>query len=162
MTATTPWRPPQHIKVKALGLHWRNGQLLATEVMDDAGRLTGVRPLGGGVEFGERWQAALQREFLEELGVEAQVQGPPIVMENLYTHHGAVGHEVLFIANVVFDAAPFAHLDHICFHEDSGTLCTARWFDMAALDAPGGPALYPAGLKQVLLDRAAGTAPPSR
>ena len=162
MTAPTPWRPPQHIQVKAIGLHWRDGLLLATEVFDDAGRLTGVRPLGGGMEFGERWQEALQREFQEELGVEVEVQGPPLVMENLYTHQGAVGHEVLFIANVEFDATPFAQLDHIRFRENNGTWCTARWFDVAALDMPGGPALYPAGLKQALFasaDRPASHAP---
>ena len=69
----TPWRPPQHVKVKALGLHWRDGKLLAAEVFDDQGHLVGVRPLGGGVEFGERWQAALVREFKEELGVDVQL-----------------------------------------------------------------------------------------
>ncbi len=63
----TKWRPAQHGKVKALGLHWRDGKLLAAEVFDDQGRLKGVRPLGGGIEFGEHWQAALIREFKEEL-----------------------------------------------------------------------------------------------
>ena len=158
MTATS-WRPPQHIKVKALGLHWRNGKLLAAEVADDEGRLTGVRPLGGSMEFGERWQDALKREFIEELEVEVEVPGPPLVMENIYRHHGAVGHEVLFIAEVVFDAARFAHLDNIRFRENSGSVCTARWWDVAALDMPGGPALFPAGLKQALLSAADGSAP---
>ena len=160
MTPTTPWRPPQHIKVKAIGLHWRDDQLLATEVFDDEGRLTGVRPLGGGVEFGEHWQEALKREFQEELGVEVEVKGPPLVMENIYSHHGAVGHEVLFIAEIVFNTARFAHLDRISFRENNGTLCTARWFDVAALDRPDGPALYPAGLKQALLTSAHETASP--
>lgn len=153
--AVTAWRPPQHINVKAIGLHWREGKLLAAEVMDDQGRLVGVRPLGGSVEFGERWQAALQREFQEELGVTVDILGAPLVMENLYTHQGALGHEVLFIAEVAFDAERFADLDHLTFRESNGTPCTARWFDVAELDTPGGPALYPAGLKQALLQPAA-------
>ncbi|MEJ5150701.1 NUDIX domain-containing protein [Comamonas sp. MYb396] len=86
-----------------------------------------------GDSFGERWQEALQREFQEELGVEVEVQGPPLVMENLYTHRGASGHEVLLIANVVFDATLFAHPNHIRLRENSGTCYTARWFDVAAL-----------------------------
>lgn len=155
---TTPWRPPQHVKVKAIGLHWRQGKLLAAEVLDDQGRLLGVRPIGGGVEFGERWQLALQREFKEELGVDVEVHGAPLVMENIYSHQGVAGHELLFIAEVVFDAAHFSELEHIRFREDSGTLCTARWFDVAALDRPGGPALYPAGLKQALRPSATGAA----
>ncbi len=72
-------------------------------------------------------------------------------MENIYTHHGEVGHEVLFIGEVLFSTERFANLDSIEFHEDSGTPCTARWFDLAELDTPDGPALFPAGLKQALL-----------
>ena len=86
---TTVWRPRGHIRVIALGLHWRAGRLLAAEVRDDAGRLKGVRPLGGGVDFGETAAAALQREFMEELGVEIAIAGAPVVMENIYRHEGA-------------------------------------------------------------------------
>ncbi|MNW10473.1 hypothetical protein D3C71_2077050 [compost metagenome] len=50
-----------------------------------------------------------------------------------------------------FDAQAFAGLDVIEFFEDSGAPCTARWFDLAELDLEDGPALFPAGLKQVLL-----------
>ena len=63
------WRPHPHIRVVALGLHWRGGRLLAAEVRDDAARIKGVRPLGGEIEFGESWRTALVREFNEELGV---------------------------------------------------------------------------------------------
>ena len=65
----TTWRPHPRIRVVAIGLHWRDGRLLAAEVRDDAGRLKGVRPLGGEIEFGESWQAALVRKFHEELGI---------------------------------------------------------------------------------------------
>lgn len=145
------WRPSQHVKVKAIGLHWRDGRLLAAEVYNDHGKLKGVRPLGGGVEFGEPWQTALTREFKEELGVEIEVLGAPLVMENIYTHHGAVGHEVLFIGEVRFSTEAFAGREVIEFFEDSGVPCTARWFDLAELDSPHGPALFPTGLKQLLL-----------
>ena len=59
----TPWLPSSTIRVKALGLHWRDGRLLASEVNRDDGTLKDVRPLGGTVEFGETWQDALIREF---------------------------------------------------------------------------------------------------
>ena len=59
----TTWRPHSNIRGVAIGLHWRNDRLLAAEVRDDAGRIKGVRPLGGEIEFGESWQAALTREF---------------------------------------------------------------------------------------------------
>ncbi|MBL3576464.1 NUDIX domain-containing protein, partial [Rhodovulum sulfidophilum] len=63
------WRPASGIRFKALGLHWRGNRLLASEVYEDSGRLKGVRPLGGTVEFGETAQTAVIREFQEELGI---------------------------------------------------------------------------------------------
>jgi ADP-ribose pyrophosphatase YjhB (NUDIX family) len=147
---TTKWRPATSIKVKALGLHWREGKLLAAEVLDDRGHLKGVRPLGGSIEFGEHWQSALIREFKEELGVDVEILGPALVMENIYTHEGEPGHEVLFICEVLFSSTNFDNQSSIEFHEDSGTQCTARWFDLAELDLPEGPALFPVGLKKAL------------
>jgi 8-oxo-dGTP pyrophosphatase MutT (NUDIX family) len=144
------WRPPPHIRVKAIGLHWRDGRLLATEVRDATGRLKGVCPLGGGVEFGERWPAALVREFREELGIEVTVTGPPLVLENLYVHNGAPGHEIVFVAEVAFPSGAYTDVDHILFTEGNGTSCIARWFDPIELDRDGGPMLYPDGLNALL------------
>ncbi|MEP2782950.1 MAG: NUDIX hydrolase [Pseudoruegeria sp.] len=146
----THWRPAKSIRVKALGLHWRQGGLLAAEVLDDTGCVKGVRPLGGSVEFGETWQDALHREFMEELSVSIDTLGAPLVMENIYSHHGQTGHEVLFIAEVRFSETAFEHQNQITFYEDNGTRCTARWFDIDTLDTPKGLALFPTGLKQHL------------
>jgi 8-oxo-dGTP pyrophosphatase MutT (NUDIX family) len=149
----TKWRPAASINVKAIGLHWREGKLLAVEVLDDQGRLKGVRPLGGSIEFGETWHSALIREFKEELNVDVQIMGSPLVMENLYTHEGVLGHEVLFIGEVLFDIEIFENRSRIEFQEDSGMQCVARWFDLAELDLPEGPALFPVGLKSALQEK---------
>ena len=142
----TVWRPQSLIRVKAIGLAWHDGRLLAAEVLDDAGRLKGVRPLGGAVEFGESWTRALVREFEEELGLTVAVTGEPVVLENIYTHEGAMGHEVVFAAAVRLPPCTIQGEETITFAEDDGTACTARWFDPAQLDQPSGPALYPDGL----------------
>jgi 8-oxo-dGTP pyrophosphatase MutT (NUDIX family) len=148
--APSNWRPPHHVRVKAIGLHWRDRRLLATEVRDAAGRLKGVCPLGGGVAFGERWADALVREFREELGVEIEIAGPPVVLENLYVHNGAPGHEIVFVAEVAFPPDAFPGQDHIRFAEADGTPCIARWYDPADLDRDGGLKLFPDGLKALL------------
>ena len=62
------WGPQQNILVKARGLVWRAGLLLASEIYLDDGSIKGVRPLGGRLEFGETWRDALVRECDEELG----------------------------------------------------------------------------------------------
>lgn len=149
----TTWRPSPRIRVKALGLHWREGRLLAADVHDDAGRVKGVRPLGGSVEFGEPARDAVIREFREELGIDATVVGDPLVIENLYVHEGATGHEVVFVFEVAFPAGAFAGQDRIAFHEHDGAPCVAGWHDLDDLDAEGGPALYPTGLKDLLAHR---------
>lgn len=147
------WRPAPAIRFKALGLHWRGTRLLAAEVLDDAGRVKGVRPLGGSVDFGESAEAAVIREFLEELGIAVATRGAPVFMENLYTHEGHRGHEILAIFDVVLPEGAFDGQDRIAFHEDNGMLCHAEWFDLASLDQPGGPELFPTGLKAHLVGR---------
>jgi 8-oxo-dGTP pyrophosphatase MutT (NUDIX family) len=145
------WRPHPHIRVVALGLHWRDGRLLAAEVRDDAARIKGVRPLGGEIEFGESWRTALVREFNEELGIDITITGEPLVMENIFVHEGSTGHEVMFIVEVAFPQRAFAGQDRIDFREDNGEEIVARWFDLDDLDVEGGPSLYPSGLKEALL-----------
>ncbi len=147
----TIWRPTSSIRVKALGLHWRGGKLLAAEVRDDGGRVKGVRPPGGGIEFGEPAEAALRREFREELGVDVDVLGGPIVLENLYVHEGSPGHEILFIYEVRFPPGAFDGEERIAFSENDGTPCLARWYGLEQLDVDGGPALFPTGLKSRLV-----------
>lgn len=143
----TIWRPAPTIRFKALGLHWRGDHLLAAEVLDDAGRLKGVRPLGGSVEFGETAETAVIREFREELGVTVKPLGPPAFLENIYTHEGSVGHEILAIFNVTFPPDAFADQARIEFKEGNGTKCFAAWYALDILDLPSGPQLYPDGLK---------------
>lgn len=145
----TIWRPHQNIRVKALGLHWRNGALLAAEVPDDSGALKGVRPLGGTVEFGETWQQTLHREFREELNIDVVICGEPQVLENIYSHEGHVGHEILFVAEVLFPEGAFAGQDVIGLSEDNGACWTARWFTPEDLEARG-VALFPDGLSEHL------------
>lgn len=144
------WRPQDRIRVKALGLHWRDGRLLAAEIYDDAGRIKGVRPFGGGVEFGETARNAVIREFKEELGIGLTAIGDPFFFENIYVHEGTPGHEVLILFDVAFPDDVFNGETRIVFHEDNGEAGVARWFDLDELDRPGAPELYPAGLKAYL------------
>jgi ADP-ribose pyrophosphatase YjhB (NUDIX family) len=116
-------------------------------VREVSSRLEGVRPLGGTVELGERRQAALKREFAEELGIEIGVGTLVAVFENLYTNEAVPGHEIVFVATINLPAG-FAQTDApIPFRDHDGASCLARWIDVSTADSRSGPDLYPIGLR---------------
>ncbi|TAY51199.1 NUDIX hydrolase [Rhizobium leguminosarum] len=143
------WRPSQQIRVKVIGLVWRKDQLLAAEVEDDSGRIKGVRPLGGAIEFGESREEALQREFQEELETDIRIVGPWHLLENIYEHHGATGHEYIFAADIELADASLCERDEIRYSELDETAATARWFGRDGL-RDAGIDLYPTGLDKLL------------
>ncbi|MCV9943718.1 MULTISPECIES: NUDIX hydrolase [unclassified Rhizobium] len=145
----TVWRPSQQIRVKVIGLAWRKDQLLAAEVEDDSGRIKGVRPLGGAIEFGESREEALQREFREELETDIRIVGPWHLLENIYQHQGAIGHEFIFAADIELADASLYERDEIRYSELDETAATARWFGRDRL-RDAGIDLYPAGLDRLL------------
>jgi 8-oxo-dGTP pyrophosphatase MutT (NUDIX family) len=107
--ATSTWRPPQIVRPIAIGIIWRDNELLAIAVRDDDGALIGWRPPGGTIEFGERAADALKRELIEELNEPITDPALLSVIENLYTHGGTAGHEVVFVFKAAFvDKAAYA------------------------------------------------------
>ena len=144
----TVWTPSPGIAVKVIGLAWRGEELLVAEVEESDGRVKGVRPLGGGIDFGETREAALKREFVEELRCEITVSGSWHGFENIYQHEGKTGHEFIFAANVRLGDADIYRRDRFHFLEHEGTRCCAVW--LAPLRLPPGVALYPDGLARAI------------
>ncbi|MGO7588107.1 NUDIX hydrolase [Rhizobium leguminosarum] len=143
------WRPSRQIRVKVIGLAWRNDRLLAAEVEDDSGRIKGVRPLGGAIEFGESREEALHREFQEELETAIRIVGPWHLLENIYEHHDATGHEYIFAADIELADASLYERDEIHYSELDETAATARWFGRDRV-RDAGIDLYPTGLDRLL------------
>ena len=91
------------IRPLALGLLQRpDGALLLESGFDEVKNEMFYRLLGGGIEFGETGVEALQREFMEELGLGIQVEKPLGVNENIFTFNGTPGHQIILLYQCSF------------------------------------------------------------
>lgn len=133
------------IRVIVIGALIHDDALLAMRVLDPEGRLIGVRPLGGGVEFDETSTAALIREFREEIGAEVIVGANMAVFENRFTYAGRRLHELVLVRPARFRDPGAAWRPEYEITEDTGGRFTAAWFPLERLRA-GEPPLFPPGL----------------
>jgi ADP-ribose pyrophosphatase YjhB (NUDIX family) len=91
----TAWRLPGRLHVISLGLTIRDGAVLVSAVARNDGKVIGWRPPGGNVEFDELAEAGLRREFIGEFGATMQEVAQLGIVENLYSHAGDLGHDVV-------------------------------------------------------------------
>lgn len=121
-----------NIRVIVLGLIVHNNRLFLSEGFDSIKQETFYRALGGGVEFGETSQAALQREFQEELQAELTNIRYLGCVENLFTFEGKPGHELVqlyqcdFVDSHFYQDQPFTFVEG----DDRGV---AHWIDLDLL-----------------------------
>ncbi len=104
-----------------------------------------MRPPGGEVEFGERAEDAVRREFREELGADVSVLGQIGVMENLFLHEGARGHEVVFLFLVALPDGYGPCFGPVPVREE-GVVLGGEWVALEGVGRSGGPVLLPEGL----------------
>jgi len=145
------WRPPSVVRPIAIGIVRRGDELLLMVVRSDEGATKGYRPLGGSIEFGERAADALKREFVEELGLAIAEPALLTVLENLYIHHGAAGHEIVLVFEASF-ADPSAYRRESFSFEDGGVRNDVSWVPLARLRA-GEAELFPTGLLAHFTDK---------
>ncbi len=87
----------RRIRPIALAVFRQEDRILVAEGFDPVKPQTFYRPPGGGIEFGERAEAAMLREVYEELGIRARSVGLVYVAENRFTYAGEPGHEIVFV-----------------------------------------------------------------
>jgi ADP-ribose pyrophosphatase YjhB (NUDIX family) len=139
------WRPVPSIRPIAIGIVRRGAELLVMAVGADDGGVKGWRPPGGGIEPGERAGAALRRELMEELGVQITQPRLLAVIESIFEHHGAPGHEIVFAFEAEFIDAKAYTQEVFDFHDGGGVPCRATWIDIGRFRI-GEQQLFPAEL----------------
>jgi 8-oxo-dGTP pyrophosphatase MutT (NUDIX family) len=85
----------KRIRPLALGLIEHQGHVFVSRGEDALTHLPFYRFLGGGIEFGETSQAALQREFWEELEAEITAVEYITCLDNIFTFDGKPKHELI-------------------------------------------------------------------
>src|SRR5512140_1651840 len=88
---------PNRIRPLAICLFRNAGRILVFEGFDPVKQQTFYRPLGGGIEFGERAEAAVRREILEEIRAGTASLEYLFTLENIFTFNGEPGHEIVLV-----------------------------------------------------------------
>lgn len=124
-------------------------RILVLEGYDPTRQLTFYRPLGGGIEFGERSQGTATREIREELGLEVLDLVFLGTLENVFTYDGLLGHEIALVYEGAFlDQSAYSQ-PYLLGSEDDGTPITAVWKPLDDFRS-GASVLYPDGLLELL------------
>ncbi|MBJ7291027.1 NUDIX domain-containing protein [Williamsia sp.] len=71
-----------------------------------------VRPLGGGIEFGESARTALDREIAEEIGESVARAEHLATVENIFVVDGTLGHEIVFVFDAELTDTSIEERDH--------------------------------------------------
>ncbi len=140
------------IRPLAIGIFWNGERLLVEEGYDPVKQETFYRPLGGGIEFGERSAETLHREIREEINAEITDLRYLGTLENIFVFDGAVGHEIVQIYEAAFVDRTLYDQEQIDGYETGVAAIRAMWLPLERF-APGGPPLYPDGLYDLLVKR---------
>ncbi|MEX3015359.1 NUDIX hydrolase [Gymnodinialimonas hymeniacidonis] len=147
-TVTHHWRPSPYPRCIAIGLIKDNGRLLCAEVTCDDGGIKGYRPLGGGIEIGETAADALAREFKEEVRAEVKVGPRRAVLENIFQHEGALGHEIVFVHEAVVIRPGLIQPKRFLL-EEAGRVTALDWVPLDSFKS-GQAVLFPDGVLALL------------
>jgi 8-oxo-dGTP pyrophosphatase MutT (NUDIX family) len=141
----------RRIRPLALCVFRRGDKILVARGYDAAIDQTFYRPIGGGINFGERGANAVLREVKEELDADVVDIVYLGAFENIFSYEGKAGHEIIMVYDGRLTDPALNEDDALLEGEDDGeTLYQASWKTFAFFRAENAPPLYPAGLLDLL------------
>jgi 8-oxo-dGTP pyrophosphatase MutT (NUDIX family) len=105
------------------------------------------RPLGGGIEFGERIQECIVREIREEIGAEILDLQYLGVVENIYSEGGKPQHQLVFVYEARFPDLRFYQAPAVESRVEE--FAVALWKPIDEFRT-GAAQIYPPGLFELL------------
>ncbi len=139
---------PGVVRPIAICVFWRGDKLFLAEGYDSVKKETFYRPLGGAIEFGERGRDSIIRELREEMQAEIKDIVHVDTIENIFTHNGQPGHEIVLVYEAKFADSHLYEVESVKL-KDNGDWFVASWKPINHFRTGGAP-LYPDGLIDVL------------
>ena len=99
------------IRAIALGLIEHQGHIFVSKSADPKTNQPFYRFLGGGIDFGETSEAALMREFVEEVQAELVQVEYITCLDNIFEYNGKPKHELIQLFRAQFADERFYRLD---------------------------------------------------
>lgn len=126
----------------------RGNEILVSMIPDEVRGVTGWRPLGGTIEFGERGEETVVRELREEIGNGIVDTRYVATLENIFSYRGVPAHEIIRVYEARFADGSLYERDRFDATEERSAPFVCVWRDLSSFgpDAP----LYPDGLLELL------------
>lgn len=115
----------KEIRPVVLGVVRNGDKILVSTGYDEIKKQSFYRCIGGGIEFLEKSQDALKREFKEELGIDVKVKEYLGLTENIFVYNGKNAHELIFLYNVSINKKDIKEQYHILDEVESDAI----WVD---------------------------------
>ena len=138
----------QVVRPVAICVFRHEGRILAVRGHDPHRKRAYLRPVGGGIEFGESGAQTLAREVKEELGADIADVRFIGTLENRFKVGDEPRHEIVLVFDAHFTDASFYNREVLRGKESDGTEFSAVWVNPA--EVKGDTPLYPEGLTALL------------
>ena len=128
-----------------MGVLVRDGRMLVAPVTSSLTKEIYYRCIGGGIEFQERGEDALRREFYEETGLHVRIEEYLGLLENIFTFDARKVHELILYYRV---SIPDSEYQPEYVHNEDGSIGKAFWIPVEDVKKgrfkmyPGGPLPY--------------------
>lgn len=117
----------KEIRPIVLGIIKNENKLLVSKGYNNSNKQVFYRCLGGGIEFLEKSDEALRREFKEEINADIEVGDFLGLTENIFNYNGKDAHELVLFYNASIKDKDYKEKYHII---DDNTETDAEWIDI--------------------------------